>query len=428
MLTLVVIALVLVFLQLGYFTVKVLRIKYLPTIANHTMSPYDWYEKAVYSVVIWLQILEYAVLINSLCRTEVDIKQVCSYLIYPLVCKRKSIEQIPQDGGQSTEHTPLRREDNRRQSLGEEGKFDIKKIQDSWKNHKTKRLVVIVLLIMYMCLALAMPILAYKRDLNYIDRAVKHQHPLTIVYEFVFKLGIFLANFFIRVFVAALYWRYVSEWDERRDGIDRIKLEMEPIKVQSNGVATGKAQPVTPDKIHDIDVQARINTYNYNLHYRRSGEETEGTRNVLQSWFVMQFLAYLLYLFIDVVSTAKPIFKGDTYKNMWDIGTHSLGILYAVLSIFLPYLLALWMVDAHRKYYAEMTKKHLLIDNVNAGVQDSLTKCYIAEVTTRKIKLCKEYDFCPKILGISIPVNSPGYAVSILLALFTVIYNITLNS
>ena len=188
------------------------------------------------------------------------------------------------------------------------------------------------------------------------------------------------------------------------------------------------------------------------MHYHGSGKETDGIRKALQSWFVMQYLVYILNIFTDVVSVVKPIFRGDLHQQEWEIWAHSASILYAVVSIFLPYLLALWMIDTHRKYYAEMSEKHLLTDSKdptpdgdnsartpNAEVptpyaeisKELLLKdgaptqkakhCYIAEVNARKIKPCLEYDFCPQILGVTVPVTSPGYAVSIFLALFTLV-------
>lgn len=111
---------------------------------------------------------------------------------------------------------------------------------------------------------------------------------------------------------------------------------------------------MTADEMTDIDVQARINTYNYYSHYLQSGEQTTGTRKVLQSWFVMQYLVYLLSIFTDVVSVVKPVFKGNIREDMWDISTRSAHIVYGILSILVSYLLAIWMVDVHREYHKQI--------------------------------------------------------------------------
>ena len=196
-LALVAIAVILIPLQVSYLATKVLRIIYLPPIAresNNSSSPTDWYEYGVFSVVIILQIMEYIVLFYSLCQSTstdgLDIGESCYYLVYP---------------HQSGQWAPLDAKINKR-------------IQRSWKEHKLKRSVTILLLAILFLLAITIAILAFKRDIQYIDRKDRLQRVLTIVYEFVIKLGIFTANAMIRVFVTGLYWQYVSEWDQTRNG------------------------------------------------------------------------------------------------------------------------------------------------------------------------------------------------------------------
>lgn len=96
--------------------------------------------------------------------------------------------------------------------------------EDSWKNYKGKRLVVIVLLIALILVAVAIPTVACYRDFNRIDKDSANQVALTVVYELVLKIGNTVTNFSIRVFIAGLYWRYVSKWDEKRSEIFQTEL------------------------------------------------------------------------------------------------------------------------------------------------------------------------------------------------------------
>ena len=525
------ILLILSVLQVSYLTLKLLRIFFLPPIARDSNDSTTYnYEFGVYGIVIFLQIFEYSVLFYSLGQSTLHIGKSCCFL-------------RPLKSGQCA--------------------------------RPYQRLWTIVLLGILFLLAIAIAIFAFIRDLQYIDRSAG-QLGLTIVYEFT-KLGVYSANAMIRVFVTALYWQYVSEWDQRRTGIKDVEVMNEPIKVKPEGITEARhgdaieRPPCTvvravhvqhqfgtavrrggahqrlsdtvvryygaldlnsqrqnsgaadlqertvarnggaADLLIDIDVQARINTYAYNMHYHDSGRRTAGIREALQSWFVMQYLVYILGIFTDVVSVAKPIFRGDSHQQKWEIWAHSASIIYAVVSILLPYLLALWMIDTHRRYYAEMNRKHLLTDSraptisaevtpdaevtesraptpdtevsraptpdtevsraptpdtevresrgptpneevtesraptpntevtdrraptpyaemskklllTDSGAPTQTAKhCYIAEVNARKIKPCQEYDFCPQILGVTVPVTSPGYAVSIFLALFTLV-------
>lgn len=71
--------LVAILVQVGYLTVKPLRLVYIPIASeiNQSVSTYKTYETVVYCVIIALRITEYSVLLASMCKSlwekELDI-------------------------------------------------------------------------------------------------------------------------------------------------------------------------------------------------------------------------------------------------------------------------------------------------------------------------------------------------------------------
>ena len=144
----------------------------------------------------------------------------------------------------------------------------------------------------------------------------------------------------------------------------------------------------------------------------------------------MQYMVYLITIYTDVVHVVRPVFRGTDRSDVWDLYHYALYILYDLVCLLCPYLLGLWMVNAHSRYYKKMFGNHLLVatileeESLNPNrLKDEATKFYVAEVITKKIPLSADFNFSPGILGITIPVTNPGYSVPILLAIFALIAN-----
>lgn len=394
-----------ILIQLGYFTTNLLRSTFLnisENVGNHSTTAYGIYETAVYNVIIVLQVMEYCVLVCSVKQNKLKTKNACKFLVCLWVHRKEESEPLVGEARARFRDEEVLRE----------------KIKASWKLYKINRIVATLLLTTLAALAVTLPVLGFYRDYN--SNMVVGGHDAIDTYMYMskialalthelFKFGNLFTNFLIRLFSAALCWEYVSDWDTQIADI--------PPKVGTIDAGT-----------MDVDViatQARANTYSFYSHYHRSGDLTKGTRKALQSWFVMQYLVYLLTIYTDIVHVVRPVFAGKSQSDIWDLSHYSLYIIYDLVTLFLPYLLALWMIDAHRRYYMMMTESHLLMEDVRRELEetDQTKKYYITEVTTRKVLLCKEFDFSPQILTIHIPVNSPGYTVTILLALFALIAN-----
>jgi len=297
-----------------------------------------------------------------------------------------------------------------------------------------------------------------------------------------------LANLTVDLFLLALVTIFalnnVSDWDDENN-----------------------AEPLAPT------VPAALNTLKYFKAYHEKGLATRNIRNALQSWFVLHYLVYLLFIFQSSVLLAEPHIL-STKNSTISLVLIIVYLVYDILQLLLPYLLGLWMIKAHRAYYKDMTRKHLLLDIViikrvqdnvlqesyrkrrghsdstrgNAktqpisGDERNIEDCatytqpisgksrsssvvdkgaihvipqardrsentpsrqeslqsatstdndlsveqfdYLAEVYMQRIELCNDYDFYPRVLDVSIPLDSPGYSLSILLAVFAVIVGV----
>ena len=349
---------------------------------THFVKKYEIYDAVMNGSTVILQFLEYSVLIYSINRyNSVDVKRAWKFLGCSL-CQR-------------TEEASLQSE-----------------IKESWKEHTIQRLILSLLLFLLIVLTPVLPALGLYRDTRYLFEgkycSLTLTCSLTIILASTSQFLTFcniLVNLTIRMLVTGLVWSYVSKWD----------TNTREIKELDN----------TINEMQDISSFVRNKQYFFYSRYHNVGKKTENIRKVLESWFVMQYFVFLLYTFISAIRALRPAFNSEVITDVWDIISYSLFIIYNLTSLLVPYLLAIWMIDAHRSYYKELTEKYLLGAKVLSDIDLTCgEKSYVSEALLRKIEL-HNFDFCPKILDVSIPIYSPGYTAAILIALFSLVANIT---
>lgn len=436
------------------FAVLIQQCGYLVTYSVRAMSfgnftAYKVYETVRYDLIRLLQTLEFAILIVSVYqnRKGIRIKEACTFWCH--FCGY-SLD------GQHDHHSCTK-----------------------------KKAAAVALFVIASLLAIALTLLGCV-NIFYMDQDDMSKIILSAMIQ-VFKFFNLLTECVMWLFVIALVLINVSEWDTCQ--IKRL--------------------PCTASPDH--------NTLVYFQNYYRKGHDTEPTRKALQGWFVLQYLVYLLYIYSDIIHIVRPYFSGRGYTSLLAIIHHAVFIAYDLAGFVLPYLLALWMIEAHRNYHTEMTRKHLFIEDllkyiiverknepterktvpkiiaeevkgtritVEEGAVMEITpeggvtqkkateeivleeevvhtletippaeteettqssenglrvkresavvapleeimaeeiEVYIAKVITMKIEVCTEFDFSPQILDISVPLNSPGYSMSVLIALFALI-------
>ena len=353
---------------------------------THFIKKYEIYDAVMNGSTVILQFLEYTVLLYCINIYSVDFKRAWKFL----GCSLR----------QRTEEASLQSE-----------------IKESWKEHTIQRLILLLLLFLLIVLTPVLPALGFYRDLQILFEVKYCSLPtnltsclLTIILVLTSELLTFcniLVNLTIRMLMTGLVWSYVSKWD----------TNTREIKELDN----------TINEMQDISSLVRSKQYFFYSRYQNVGKKTEGMRKVLESWFVMQYFVFLLYTFISAIHALRPAFNSEVITDVWDIIFYSLFVFYNLTSLLVPYLLAIWMTDAHRSYYKELTEKYLLGSKVMSGVDLTCgEKSYVSEALLKKIELHGDFDICPKILDVSIPIYSPGYTAAILIALFSLVESITI--
>lgn len=435
-------AVVAVAINFGYLAAFSIRAVYL---GNYTA--YKVYETVRYDIIRLLQILEFGVFVVSVYQNRKGIKGKDIFSFY---CGH---------------------------------------LRDGQSKHLfiQKKMAVFLLCVVILLLAISLVVLGCTRIFR-IDRSDIYLFILAVMVQ-VFKFFNLMTECIMWLFVIILVFGYMSAWDTHQ------------IKKRS------------------YTESPTANTLMYFQDYHKKGHETEAYRKALQGWFLLQYLVYLMYIYTDIIHIVRPYFSGNGHRSLIAIVHHALFIGYDLTGFVLSYMLALWMIEAHRNYYMEMSKNHLVMEDVLSKKIEKRTKVkpvegeeeitlerkecgeqialrlggdgqislqeitpdgeeqsaveeitplegeeevrvpvasepteevrewedpqvaleqvgegkrtddvmseelkeYIAQVIAMKIEVCTDFDFCPQFLDVSVPLSSPGYSVSVLIALFALI-------
>ena len=189
-------------------------------------------------------------------------------------------------------------------------------------------------------------------------------------------------------------------------------------------------------------------------HYQCIGEQVRVIYNALEAWFLLQFILYSVLLTTDLIHVIGPSY---THKsNMNDIVHTALYISFDLLAFLVPYLMAASCNKAHDDYYKALFefyqsgewkyKEKSCYDKLRTCC-DGLCSCrfkpkdctetsllkshdrkYAAKCRAGSLwKKTKDFDFCPQIFGVSIPINSSIYTYSFILSLITVVFSFIQN-
>ena len=423
-----IVAVLAVAMNFGYLAAFSIRALYL---GNYTA--YKVYETVRYDIIRLLQMLEFSVFVVSVYENRKGIKM--------------SISSFCSQDGQS----------------------------------KTKKKIAVIFLCVLILLLMASLVVLGCARIFHVDQSDVYLFTLAVTVQ-VFKFFNLTTECIMWLFVIILVFNYMTAWD--------------PSQIR-------KCSHTEPPA---------VNTLMYFQDYHKKGHETEAYRKALQSWFLLQYLVYLLYIYTDIIHIVRPYFSGNGHRSLIAIVHHALFIGYDLAGFILSYMLALWMIEAHRNYYTEMNKNHFIMEDILSkkikekpveGAQEDSTlereesgeqivpqtiggdrqlspqentpedeeqiatpigeevqmapqpvvtqegntqvaleqvelqrdgsedlleevmseelKEYIAQAITMKIEVCTDFDFCPQFLDLSVPLSSPGYSVSVLIALFALI-------
>ena len=155
--------------------------------------------------------------------------------------------------------------------------------------------------------------------------------------------------------------------------------------------------------------------------YHSTGKTVNAIQNIFQGWFVIKWMVYFINIAGHSILVVEILLVDD--KRGGEYEKHKLAFLFTQLfynffAFFFLFVCGSLMNRYHTNYrkYQESQKRKILstsCDKYMLLMQSSNT--LISEVP--------EYQFLPTIFSIDFPLNSPGYTLTILLALFVFIAN-----
>ena len=165
--------------------------------------------------------------------------------------------------------------------------------------------------------------------------------------------------------------------------------------------------------------------------YRTKGKEVIPFTSTFRSWFVLQWFTYFLGIFIDLTYVLRPwILGGNVDKSVKIYKEHkleytyiSLFIVYDIIVFIVPFACGLIMNKYHDQYYNKLVKDDIDEDFRDKPIEEK-QNCglwYASKTAVLKVQKVQEFDFTPSILGVDIPLTNPGYILSILIAMVTLI-------
>lgn len=155
--------------------------------------------------------------------------------------------------------------------------------------------------------------------------------------------------------------------------------------------------------------------------YNRIGQLVTPLQAIFQQWFVMQWVVYFIKIVEDfsvvIHSLVTEEFKDLSHKRkLLFVLTH---LVFDLILFIIPYFCASLFNQYHEEYRERIKQVRNRIYSEQAESNAAwMMQC--AELIPENIK----YAFVPSFCGLSIPLSSPGYNISIIFALFAFITSI----
>ena len=148
--------------------------------------------------------------------------------------------------------------------------------------------------------------------------------------------------------------------------------------------------------------------------YTESGEYVNALQTIFQGWFVIKWIIYFNDIIGHSVLAAETIFKSENNDVKHELGYVLAYLVYDFLAFFFLFFCGSLMNLYHSKY---CQRQKLLLNATD------VTPVVILESSSTLIPVNPEYDFLPSVCMIDFPLNSPGYIVTMFLALFAFVAN-----
>lgn len=148
--------------------------------------------------------------------------------------------------------------------------------------------------------------------------------------------------------------------------------------------------------------------------YNETGELVNAFQNIFQAWFVLKWIVYFIDITADSIHAAEVIFKNTIIlDDLHQLGYALPHLIYEIFSIFYLFIFGSLMNYYHKKYRKTQYKQQK--EYLSCSEQECFKLIQSSHIL---IPENLEYQFLPSLFFIDFPLNSPGYILTMLLALF----------
>ena len=148
--------------------------------------------------------------------------------------------------------------------------------------------------------------------------------------------------------------------------------------------------------------------------YKSLGRLVVSIQRVFQEWFVIKWIVYFVDITVDSIIAIRSLFGSDIRNERDTIIYIIIHLTYNFVAFMTLYICGGLMNYYHDKYCKKVEKK---IRSTNCEGNPWEKQCALSKLRKRK------YKFIPSLCGFSIPLDSSGYTLSLLLALVAFIAN-----
>lgn len=200
------------------------------------------------------------------------------------------------------------------------------------------------------------------------------------------------------------------------------------VRREENDAAMVTGMNTLPYDYFEYTKRATLDYKKTCLDYQKRGNAVIEFTSIFDAWFVLHWFIYFLGTFVDLTFVIRPWALGrhngsNFYKvHKLDYVYIALFTMYDFLVFIVPFGCGLTMNYFHNYYYKDLVKKREknFAEKTQKEKEESAFM-YAFNNAVLPVKKVEEFDFTPSIFGVDLPLTNPGYVLSIILAMVTLI-------
>ena len=152
--------------------------------------------------------------------------------------------------------------------------------------------------------------------------------------------------------------------------------------------------------------------------YVERGEKVKPILKIFEAWFVLQWIVYFLTIFVGITNIVMAYLHNIQHEYAYmEYVFSGLYVAISLVAFSIPYACGNMTNSYHKKYIDRMRESCVTRDDKGQFKEVKW------ETTWSKISYIKkeDYDFVPKVWGLSIPLNNSGYTITIFISIFGLI-------